>query len=102
MQNPPSDLVKRIYICALPMIIFGLIVGFLAVTLTSQIYMSFLLNQAPVSLVIGDGQLEQNEMNELVSDWNVVPFTSLIVVGGDENCTEDHPEEAFYYQFTGF
>ena len=86
---------------ALPNIICCLILGFLVATLTSQIYMSVLYNQAPVSLVIGDGQLEQSKTNELVSDWNVVPFTSLQIVGGAENCTEDHPEEAFYYQFNG-
>ena len=86
---------------ALPNIICCLILGFLVVTLTSQIYMSVLYNQAPVSLIIGDGQLEQSKTNELVSDWNVVPFTSLQIVGGAENCTEDHPEEAFYYQFNG-
>jgi hypothetical protein len=83
------------------MIICGLVVGFLAVTLTSQIYMSVLYNQAPASLVIGNGQLEQSKTNELVSDWNVIPFTSLQIVGGAENCAGDHPEEAFFYQFTG-
>ena len=63
--------------------------------------MTVLYYRAPVSLIIEDGQLGQNKTNELVSDWNIVPFTSLKVVDGAENCTEDHPEEALYYQFSG-
>ena len=102
LQKNLKESPKAVCILLLPMVIFGLVVGFVAITLTSQIYMAVLYNQAPASLVIGDGQLEQNTTNELVSDWNVVPFISLQVVGGDQNCPEDHPEEAFFYETTGY
>ena len=92
MRDLIRDIDEKFACCLCP---FCLVYAVL--TLAAMIMMHYYYLELPVSLLVSN-ITQSNQIKQLLTDWDTIPYTSLKVIDGDSFCPEDHPEEVIYRQ----